>query len=86
MTEDCPLCWEPVSPGDARYGQRIGGLAGNRIAHRECLLRTVIGGIGHLTDHAYWCTERHDPDGGRTYRQSALEVDEWINQHGLPSG
>jgi hypothetical protein len=45
-------------------------------------LRTALGGIGHLENHAYWCKEMHDPDGGRTLRQSALEVDEWVHRHG----
>jgi hypothetical protein len=43
-------------------------------AHRECLLRDAIGGIGHLIAHEFWCVLRHDPDAGFTYRQSALLV------------
>ena len=82
----CPLCEEPVTAEQARdpRAQPIGGLGGDRIAHRECLLRDVMGGIGHLTDHVYWCHEMHDPDGGRTLRQSALEVDAWLHEHGRP--
>lgn len=84
VVEPCPLCEEPVTWDQiGPRAQRIGGLGGNRIAHRECLLREAIGGIGHLEDHAYWCTEMHNPDGGRTRRQSALEVDEWVHQHGV---
>lgn len=45
-----------------------------RNVHRECVLRAVAGGIGHWLDHAYWCMQMHDPDGGRSYRQSAREV------------
>jgi hypothetical protein len=51
--------------------------------HRECSLRSVVGGIGHLEDHHRWCQHEHDPDGGRTYRQSALEVWQWVMQHGI---
>jgi hypothetical protein len=50
-----------------------GSVAMNPV-HKECGLRAVSGGIGHFEDHQLWCKTRHDPDGGRTYRQSALEV------------
>lgn len=86
MEEDCcPLCEEPVTAEQARdpRAQCIGGLGENRIAHRECLLRDVMGGIGHVLDHGYWCGLMHDTDGGRTPRQSALEVDEWVSKHGV---
>lgn len=53
----------------------IGTPDGMRMAHRTCMLREVIGGIGHLIAHDYWCTQRHDPDATLTYRQSALLVD-----------
>ena len=48
-------------------------------AHRACVLRSVMGGIGHLIAHDYWCTQYHDPDAGLTYRQSALLVDEFVH-------
>ena len=54
--------------------------------HRECSLRSVIGGIGHLEDHDRWCLVEHDPDGGRSARQSALEVWDWVQMHGHPAG
>ena len=47
-------------------------------AHRECLLRSVVGGIGHLIAHEYWCVQRSDPDAGLTYRQSAKLVDAYV--------
>lgn len=75
----CELCQEPVRPGDET--QPLNG--GLFMAHRECLLRNVMGGIGHLEDHLRWCVQAHDPDGGRTYRQSALEVDAWIRRWGI---
>lgn len=53
--------------------------------HKECSLRSVVGGIGHIEDHAYWCVTMGDPDGGRTLRQSALEVWAWVQKHGAPS-
>lgn len=44
------------------------------LVHKECMFRVVVGGIGHHENHQYWCVEMGDPDGGRTYRQSAIEV------------
>jgi len=50
--------------------------------HRECSMREYQGGIGHWEDHVKWCLGEHDPDGGRTRRQSALEVWELITSRG----
>lgn len=82
IEEPCPLCEEPVTWRHILdRAQRLYGLGGGRFAHRECMLRETTGGIGHLEDHAHWCLVMHDPDGGRTRRQSALETDEWIHQN-----
>lgn len=78
---NCPLCDEPVDP--AADQQEISTPEGRMSAHRECLLREVLGGIGHLLDHEYWCNQMHDPNGGMTHRQSALAVDEWVHLHGV---
>ena len=80
----CPLCDEPVTAEQSADpgAQRLDGLGGYRVAHRECLLRDVMGGIGHLENHAFWCIEADDPDAGRTLRQSAIEVDEWVRTRG----
>jgi hypothetical protein len=42
----------------------------------------VLGGIGHLLDHAHYCLEEHDPDGGFTYRESARLVAVWVDLQG----
>jgi hypothetical protein len=69
-TGDCLWCDEPldddVAPGVVYTPE------GPRHQHVECALREVMGGIGHLIAHEYWCIERHDPDAGLTRRQSAL--------------
>ena len=62
-TDDCQLCHEPLDP-----------IFDDEAIHRECSLRSVMGGIGHLIAHEHWCTQRRDPDAGLTYRQSALMV------------
>jgi hypothetical protein len=67
MPPNCILCSEPLAHLDV-----VGVAPG--FAHRECALRSVLGGIGHHEDHDYWCTQRGDPDGGRSYHQSAIEV------------
>lgn len=71
--QDCQLCGEPADFD-------VVELATGEV-HRECMVRMALGGIGHLENHQLWCVERGDPDGGRTYRQSALEVYEWIKTH-----
>jgi hypothetical protein len=51
--------------------------------HRECMYREVMGGIGHHEDHAHWCGyPLYDPDGGRTRRQSSIEVWERLTGRG----
>jgi hypothetical protein len=50
------------------------GQVGVNGVHKECGFRAVQGGIGHYEDHTKWCIGQHDPDGGRTRRQSSLEV------------
>lgn len=54
-----------------------------RDQHPECALRSALGGIGHLTDHGHWCVDQGDPDMGLTYRESALLVAEWVEEHGI---
>jgi hypothetical protein len=66
------LAWVLTSLAHGVEGQ-VGPVAMNPV-HKECGLRAVSGGIGHFEDHHYWCQVRHDPDGGRSRRQSALEV------------
>jgi hypothetical protein len=71
----CALCGEEMEPGSLRGPT-------NLPTHRECGLRMALGGIGHLVDHALWCGERHDPDAGLTYRESALMVATWVELKG----
>lgn len=78
----CPLCDEPVIVFDPDDAQPIGTPDGMRQAHRICLLRNVIGGIGHLIAHEYWCAQRHDPDAGLTRYQSAQLVETWVHAVG----
>jgi hypothetical protein len=88
--QECELCEEQIAEGDQGSfmgGWRWGtGEPAERVGvkspvHRECSLRAVLGGIGHLTDHVGWCTELHDPDGGMSYRQSAIAVWAWVQEN-----
>lgn len=70
--KECLLC-ETLIDGRDR-GTFMGGPEGPAPVHRECSFRSVMGGIGHWQDHYYWCIQHGDPDGGETYRESALKV------------
>ena len=73
----CELCGEPCS-------QPFEGTPLMH-THRECGLREVMGGIGHLIAHEYWCTQKHDPDAGLSYRHSALLTDAYVHIVGIKS-
>ena len=80
---DCDFCNEPmIRPDYLDLKDQI-----VPPAHRECLLREVTGGIGHLIAHEWWCpggkSGRDDPDAGLSRRQSALLVDAWVRIVGL---
>jgi hypothetical protein len=76
---ECPLCHEIV----VRDTRVLHTPEGPRLAHRECMLRDVMGGIGHLIAHDYWCTQRDDPDAGLTRHQSARLVDAFSHIVGI---
>lgn len=84
----CLLCDTEVEAGDTSRSTQVlrGDVFEVRESHVECLLRSVIGGIGHLRDHEFWCLTMQDPDGGESYRQSALAVAHWVMEHGAPDG
>lgn len=71
----CAYCDEPVLGSQA--------LTASHLAHRECGIRDVVGGIGHLMCHEHWCVRMRDPDAGRSYRASALLVASWVSEYGL---
>jgi len=84
-TDICPMCDEEIEDGEPfdPMGFNTEQHKGVKMVHRDCLLRSVMGGIGHHEDHFYWCLQMHDPDGGRTYRQSAREVAEMVRKVGI---
>lgn len=72
----CADCLEPILPGEDKADIITMDV------HRECALRSVIGGIGHLIDHAHFC-KGVGPDAGLDRRTSALLVDVWIHRKGV---
>lgn len=65
----CMGCQEHFRPGDN------GAIMPNGFAqHRECALRTSMGGIGHLVDHARYCHGELGTDAGLSHRLSSILV------------
>ena len=84
MSHDgCAYCAEPVEPDYVPPNGAEQAMCNGRPAHNECGLRSALGGIGHLTNHAHWCTEVGDPDAGLSYRESAELVFQWVRDHGI---
>ena len=74
----CCLCQEPITTHEAWIS-----LNPSQFAHHCCEMREVIGGIGHLLAHHWWCLVKHDPDAGLTRHQSAQMVTALIDVLGI---
>lgn len=72
----CASCNEPILPGEERAD------IVTMDVHRECALRDVVGGIGHLIDHDHFCSGV-GPDAGLDRRTSSLLVDVWVARKGV---
>lgn len=68
--ERCMHCREQIAEGDNGAVMPFGHF----VQHRECSLRSVMGGIGHHIDHARYCAGEFGTDAGLSYRRSALLV------------
>lgn len=86
LGEKCLLCGEVIVEGESGTYVNVMGTRGRlgssvttEPAHKECSLRSVLGGIGHHLNHSHFCQVLHDPDAGVSYRQSALLV-WWLRQ------
>lgn len=91
--EECLLCDQPIEDGhqgtfmiaavaSAAHPQ---GAETYAPVHRECSLRSVLGGIAHLrrTCSCYAAPGfADDPDAGLSYRESALLVWAYVQEHG----
>jgi hypothetical protein len=72
----CMYCHEPFVDGDDGAVQTNGWAQ-----HKECALRSVMGGIGHHVNHERYCHGELGPDAGLRYRVSAILVWDWY--HGV---
>ena len=72
--DTCCVCDEEILDGEVLAPGLIFLDGVERRAHTECMLRSVIGGIGHHEDCSFWCGQMNDPDGGRSKRESARQV------------
>lgn len=75
---DCVLCEEPVVEGDQGTLFTTG-----EPAHRECSLRSVVGGIEHLTAEPGHALGSCYEGSTLTYRESALQAWKWVQEHGI---
>jgi len=82
VPKTCVFCEEELDGTDTAEWP-IGTSDGPRQAHRQCMLRSTLGGIGHLIAHPYWCTEHNDPDAGLSYRHSAQLVEAYVHIIGV---
>lgn len=73
----CRYCQEQITENDAGGAVWSSGTA----EHRECALRMVMGGIGHLIDHGAFCGGEYGPDAGLSYRRSSLLVWAMVVDH-----
>ena len=63
---DCVYCGDPVRPGDPRAPMQ-------QDAHLECGLRSVVGGLNHLTGACSCCGGDQEPDPpGLSRREAAI--------------
>ena len=79
----CVYCDEVIAEGEELAEGVFMTVEGPRQGHRECALREVLGGIGHLIAHEWWCKVQHDPDAGLSRRQSAQLAWTWQRVVGL---
>jgi hypothetical protein len=73
--EECIWCNELIQEGQAG-----GTYASGQVTHKECSLRTVMGGIGHLVDHGRYCHSDDGPDAGLNKYVSAKMVWAWVTE------
>lgn len=82
--QPCLHCGEQIADGDLGFMRVVVATVGPSVlpAHRECDLRSVLGGLDHVLgrcEHTGHCNELRE-QAGRTLREDALGV--WAWAHG----
>lgn len=81
--EKCLYCDEAFDETAGDSGQAFpchaAGGSSVRHAHKECSLRNVTGSVACLEGH-------HRHETGLTWRQEAVAVWAWVQEHGQPAG
>lgn len=75
----CPLCEEPILPDEHLYDGTVNGLP----THSECMLRSVVGGIEHLTAPAGHALGSCYDGSNLSYRESSEQAAAWVAEHGI---
>ena len=84
--ESCLYCDEVFDEAAGDSGQAMPCLTADggsvRHVHKECLLRNVVGSIAHLQGRCRCSGGERSAGPGVTYRQDALAVWAWVQEHG----
>lgn len=84
--ELCLYCVELFDEAAGDSGQAMpchaAGGSSVRHAHKECLMRNVVGSMAHLQGHCRCSGGEGGSAPGMTYRQDALAVWAWVQEHG----
>lgn len=92
LGEKCYFCDTEILQGDRGTWTPVTRVAGDgepwvRIdpVHRECNLRSGLGGIAHLEKRCKCYGGTDQDDDGRSVREDALAVWIWVHEHGMES-
>ena len=85
--EKCRGCDEPVISGDQGFIHPLLSNHGHGVVpiHRECQLRSFLGGLEHLEGRCEYTGHCHvlRRAAGRSIRDDALAVWDWVQRHGV---
>jgi hypothetical protein len=77
----CPHCDEPIAENDDVRFITDGSTGEDTRFHAECVLRVIVGSVGHQKRNCS-CYGRVDmSEEGLTKREAARRADEWFRTH-----
>lgn len=74
---NCEYCKEPILNGEK--SENI--FSGNFLAHRECVIRMVVGSVGHQQGKCSCYGGYDESEEGLTKRQAAKAAYEYFEKH-----